>query len=353
ARLSGHRFVRRAARRQRANAGVRASEVRDRARRRVLLPSGAARPALHRVGACMTADDGRRSWPDAFAAEIGEIGRRSGGAKIPADQLVGLAVSGGGIRSATFALGVLEALKSIDLLNKIHYLSTVSGGGYIGAWLSASCKRHAGWLDPAADWDDSIGHLRRYSNYLSPNAGFFSADTWSMATVWMRNALLVQLTVVLAIACALLAPRPLIEGFQHWPQAGDFRWTTIVLFLLGVAGIAGNQLLVTSESKVPLLQAKSWPAGLAVAAACRGISWIYGRVMGFDPFHGGEQNYVAAAPIAALLVLAAFSLQPAAVRIVQALSRSERPPRQINYTQAWVQAVVVLPMMATGYLVGA
>ena len=43
------------------------------------------------------------------------------------DQLVGLALSGGGIRSATFALGVLEALKKANLLRRIHYLSTVSG----------------------------------------------------------------------------------------------------------------------------------------------------------------------------------------------------------------------------------
>ena len=56
-------------------------------------------------------------------------------------ELVGLALSGGGIRSATFGLGVLQALKQVDLLGRIHYLSTVSGGGYIGAWYSANCKR--------------------------------------------------------------------------------------------------------------------------------------------------------------------------------------------------------------------
>ena len=301
----------------------------------------------------MKADAVRRSTRDALAAELDEIQTRSGGRKMPADHLVGLAISGGGIRSATFALGVLEALKNIDLLSRIHYLSTVSGGGYIGAWLSASCKRHAAWLDPAADWNDSIRHLRRYSNYLSPKVGFFSADTWSMFTVWARNAILVQLTVILAIACALLLPRPLLEGFQHWPQAGDFRWTTIVLFLAGVVGIAGNQLLVATERRVPLLQARSWPSGVAIAAACLAIAWIYGRVRGFDPFHGGQQDYATSTPIATLLVLAAFALQPAAVRIVQAFSRSKSPPQQINYTQGWVQAMVVLPMMATGYLVAA
>jgi hypothetical protein len=54
--------------------------------------------------------------------------------------LMGLALSGGGIRSATFSLGVMQALASRNLLKKMDYLSTVSGGGYIGSaltwWLS-------------------------------------------------------------------------------------------------------------------------------------------------------------------------------------------------------------------------
>ena len=45
----------------------------------------------------------------------------------------GLCLSGGGIRSATFGLGVLQSLARLQLLDKFDYLSTVSGGGYIGA----------------------------------------------------------------------------------------------------------------------------------------------------------------------------------------------------------------------------
>src|SRR5258708_21049135 len=44
---------------------------------------------------------------------------------------VGLALSGGGIRSATFNLGVLQALAKARLLRVPDYLSTVSGGGYV------------------------------------------------------------------------------------------------------------------------------------------------------------------------------------------------------------------------------
>ncbi|MED5681908.1 patatin-like phospholipase family protein, partial [Enterobacter hormaechei] len=49
----------------------------------------------------------------------------------------GLALSGGGIRSATFSLGVLIALARRNLLPDFDYLSTVSGGGYLGSFLTA------------------------------------------------------------------------------------------------------------------------------------------------------------------------------------------------------------------------
>jgi hypothetical protein len=186
---------------------------------------------------------------DVLIEELAEIERRfaiadgSGGSsgKQPdalSDRFVGLAFSGGGIRSATFGLGVLQSLKSLGLLDKVHYLSTVSGGGYIGSWLTANCARHKDWLTREADWDESIKHLRRYSNYLSPELGFFSADSWSMFTIWFRNALLVQATVVMAIACVLAVPRPLVVLFANWAEVGHLRWVSILLFLFGVVGIA-------------------------------------------------------------------------------------------------------------------
>ena len=50
---------------------------------------------------------------------------------------IGLAFSGGGIRSATFNLGILQALNSLGIFKCVDYLSTVSGGGYIGSCVSA------------------------------------------------------------------------------------------------------------------------------------------------------------------------------------------------------------------------
>jgi hypothetical protein len=190
-----------------------------------------------------------RTWDDVFEDEIDKVtSRRAVNAGVK-ENLVGLALSGGGIRSATFGLGVLEGLKPLGLLKKIDYLSTVSGGGYIGAWLSANWKRAAerkaapdkapadpagraayerasvDWLDEGASWSDSIAHLRRHSNNLSPEIGLFSADTWLMAAIWFRNTLLVQLTIILAIAVVLMLPRLLIGIFLEWPRVGNWRWT--------------------------------------------------------------------------------------------------------------------------------
>ncbi len=69
-------------------------------------------------------------------------------------RLCGLAFSGGGIRSATFNLGVLQGLARLGILDKFQYLSTVSGGGYIGSWLAAWIKRECGAPQCQADTDN-------------------------------------------------------------------------------------------------------------------------------------------------------------------------------------------------------
>ena len=133
------------------------------------------------------------------------------------ENLVGLAFSGGGIRSATFNLGVLQRLQELDLLRGVDYLSTVSGGGYIGSWLLGNVRRTNYWLSQLTDWSDSIAHLRRYSNYLAPRTGLMSVDTWAMWASWARNAFLVQITM-LAWLWAVLTVARLCELAFTWSQ---------------------------------------------------------------------------------------------------------------------------------------
>jgi hypothetical protein len=129
-------------------------------------------------------------------------------------ELAALCLSGGGIRSATFALGAMQGLARFGLLGHFHYLSTVSGGGYIGSWLSAwralhgdksvfealNAAEHEGRDRP------QIAGLRADSNYLTPTLGLLSADTWTVIALYVRNLLLNWLLFFPFFAGCLLFP---------------------------------------------------------------------------------------------------------------------------------------------------
>jgi predicted acylesterase/phospholipase RssA len=129
-----------------------------------------------------------------------------------------VALSGGGIRSATFSLGVLQGLAERGLLRRLDYLSTASGGGYIGSWLSALTMRKGSIeavekeLDPrnaverGGKEPDSIKWLRRFSNYLTPQTGFLSTDTLAGVATYVRNLLLTQSVLISAFTVVLVVP---------------------------------------------------------------------------------------------------------------------------------------------------
>ncbi len=163
----------------------------------------------------------------------------------------GLALSGGGIRSATFGLGVLQALARLGLLRCFHYQSTVSGGGYIGGFLQALVRRHgfdAAFAALAAggggDAGDGAGtrpvrHLREYSNYLAPRKSPFSGDTLGMAGTYVRNVLLVQTQLCALILALCLLPLLLYAG----ADALGSRNPTLALSLAGLTGMLAVVLL--------------------------------------------------------------------------------------------------------------
>jgi hypothetical protein len=159
--------------------------------------------------------------------------------------LAGLALSGGGIRSATFALGVLQGLAALRILSRFDYLSTVSGGGYIGGWLAAWMKREGDPLsvekqlaqsriteakarrvvigkDRIVDEEpEPIHHLRSYSNYLTPRAGLLSLDTWTVLTIYVRNAIINQLLLMPLAMIFVLLGRSLVWFYaSNGPSAG-------------------------------------------------------------------------------------------------------------------------------------
>jgi predicted acylesterase/phospholipase RssA len=123
-----------------------------------------------------------------------------------------LCLSGGGVRSAAFSLGVLQGLARSGLLAHFDYLSTVSGGGYIGGWLSMLLHERKG--DAKAVQADlaspvappELRNLRNFTNYLTPNPGLMSRDTWAGIILWVRNFLVNWFVFGPALFAAALLP---------------------------------------------------------------------------------------------------------------------------------------------------
>ena len=116
-------------------------------------------------------------------AEYLEILARRTAFKIPVDDpltnTTGLALSGGGIRSATFCLGIVQTLAKRKLFQQFDYLSTVSGGGYLGSFLSSTLikdpsdhnKSPQALIDEVliqhnGKESNAVHHLRNSSKYL-------------------------------------------------------------------------------------------------------------------------------------------------------------------------------------------
>jgi Patatin-like phospholipase len=96
---------------------------------------------------------------EVYAAEYREIRGVDSGPREPttADEMKGLALSGGGIRSASFCLGVMQALNAAGVLQKFDYLSTVSGGGYIGSSMTVAMSAAAIAAAKAEQGESRIG----------------------------------------------------------------------------------------------------------------------------------------------------------------------------------------------------
>lgn len=168
-----------------------------------------------------------------------------------------LCLSGGGIRSATFALGVLQGLARKGLLEEFSYLSTVSGGGYVGGWLSAWIHRHTEGMTGVVDAlketattrskidpePGPVQHLRSYSNYLTPRLGMFSADAWTVAAIALRNVILNWLVLIPMLILVLMVPRLAVACIHGVPKgAGALYVVLAVLFFLLIVALCGNKL---------------------------------------------------------------------------------------------------------------
>jgi hypothetical protein len=200
-----------------------------------------------------------------------------------ANNLQGICFSGGGIRSATFNLGILQGLAGRRMLHKFDYLSSVSGGGYIHEWLAGWIKREDSKAGPdpaeerspeksAADKStaglrrvqnrlqplpagkqlpfqpEPIRWLRRYSNYLTPRKGVFTSDTWVAVAIWFRNTFLNQLILVSGLLLIVLFAHQISIGLLCGVSDRSARAISLILF--AVASVSMWTALHLESSRV-------------------------------------------------------------------------------------------------------
>jgi hypothetical protein len=264
------------------------------------------------------------SFKTVLASELAAIEQRRKDSSSPPEDpvrraldadLLGVGFSGGGIRSATFNLGLLQGLCQQKLLRHVDYLSTVSGGGYIGCWLhgvikhrcSGSASMAEGLLDdsqpPRPAGEDAITWLRKYSNYLAPRLGLFSRDVWVLGSLWLRNFLLNQTVILTAIAGVLLVP--VLLAVLPDPSASiDWRWYVGGLALAVATAGVGLRLSNVARrelNKEPNEFAARSPldAGLCALALC--IFAMLAGTVWTNPVTWPVQNQIAA--IGGLFVL--------------------------------------------------
>lgn len=183
-------------------------------------------------------------------AAPGECG--AAGEEIPVPPFsTALCLSGGGIRSATFCLGVLQGLAANGWLTRFNYLSTVSGGGYIGGWLTrwraenlpertspngpirsnwsqSQLREEAETFAETTSGLHEVRRLRSFSNYLSPTTGL-SRDGVTFLNSVLRKFIYnlvgwVALFLAIALTCRALVGVVASSGLTQIAQYELFDW---------------------------------------------------------------------------------------------------------------------------------
>ena len=235
-----------------------------------------------------------RTFEDVFRAELEEIRERHNRVsrrKVPdnvtelcpttALELTGLACSGGGIRSAAFCLGVLQGLQSKDVIRSMDYLSTVSGGGYIGTTMTIgmsssdeSCSRDGvfpfGRVDEQCE-SPEVRHLRDNSRYLLQNGwrSALSAVVIYLRGIVMNVLVLLPILLVAAAFFVLLNPDTYqlkVNEFLGWDLSnilGDTRLPVTIGSLCAIAALLVLYAILVSVVPIAPLEYRRRSAQMA------------------------------------------------------------------------------------------
>lgn len=201
----------------------------------------------------------------------------------------GLALSGGGIRSATFNFGLLRGLAKNRVLRRFDYLSTVSGGGYIGAMFGRlfGHKDSALEVEQGLAKDDSqlLWWLRNNGRYLTPAGSrdrmqaFASMLRGFVATQWEVAVLMLLVAVVVVLPHTLFnlwLPDPLSQ-LADLPSA----WFWLALVPLFACVVLSWAYWFSRDLPTPGSQ---WLDGLGALLALAGALVLFGMNGQNEPY---------------------------------------------------------------------
>jgi hypothetical protein len=230
---------------------------------------------------------------------------------------VGVGLSGGGIRSATFCLGVFQALGALGLLRKIDYTSSVSGGGYFASFYGRLFTREKGKDADGKDFDgvkdvDEVARilapneteppdgsasawkrgvfrwLRANGRYLAPNgAGDLLLDLTGVIRNWISLQVVIASFILMLLLVAQLLRAEIQQSAQlrQWgvgiayhriyiilPGADYFWWSpytvvALAIFVLMAIPLGWSYWLVAGLRRSGRLKPWSWLAPILFIAA--------------------------------------------------------------------------------------
>ncbi len=113
---------------------------------------------------------------------------------------LGLALSGGGMRSGSFSIGILHGLADIGVLTNIDLISSVSGGGYAASWFYIQS------LNNNFDLQSIFLDANKYQRYLTNHGELFSHAATSQSLLrWTEYALREGVTTIVSQPVNLIA----------------------------------------------------------------------------------------------------------------------------------------------------
>jgi len=162
----------------------------------------------------------------------------------------GVALSGGGIRSATINLGFLKTLNKFGILEKSDYLSTVSGGGYTHAYVQGTAKTKGDFKQMFTG--EQIDAMRKHGEYLIPGQGYVKNANGLLLAVafavsWLMS--LISPLIVIGIGYYMykivigLTGNPVAETTSFLNQNLEW-WALLVIGGLLLAHFAANIALL-------------------------------------------------------------------------------------------------------------